>query len=73
MCNWIQRWYQPGGEWTEDAIAEEIIQVLEGGYLRRSAEITNGTIMQELRAIRLKVDELSPVEAKKSASARPRR
>ncbi|MBI3759770.1 MAG: TetR/AcrR family transcriptional regulator, partial [Deltaproteobacteria bacterium] len=73
MCNWIQRWYQPGGEWTEDAIAEEIIEILEGGYLRRSPEISNGTLMEELRAIRLKIDELSPVRARRPASARPRR
>jgi len=73
MCNWIQRWYQPGGEWTEDAIAEEIIAVLEGGYLRQSAEIGNGKLMQELRAIRIKVDELSAVRGKRPASARPRR
>jgi hypothetical protein len=64
MCNWIQRWYQPGGEWTEDAIAEEIIEVLEGGYLRQTTEIGNGVVMKELRAIRLKIDELSPVRGK---------
>src|SRR5690348_8745562 len=31
MCNWIQRWYRSGREWTPDVIAEEIIAVLEGG------------------------------------------
>jgi TetR/AcrR family transcriptional regulator, cholesterol catabolism regulator len=61
MCNWIQRWYQPGGEWTPDAIAEDIIVVLEGGYLRRQADVSNEMLLHELRALRQEVKLLRSV------------
>ncbi len=61
MCNWIQRWYQPQGKWTADAIAEDIIVVLEGGYLRRQAEVSNEALLLELRALRKEVRQLHSV------------
>jgi hypothetical protein len=61
MCNWIQRWYRPGGEWTPDAIAEDIIVVLEGGYLRRPAEVSNEMLMHELHALRQELKELRSI------------
>ncbi len=61
MCNWMYRWYQPGGEWTPDVIAEEIIHVLEGGYLRREEEVSNQMLMQELRTLRHEVKLLRAV------------
>jgi len=61
MCNWIQRWYQPGGEWTPDAIAEDIITVLEQGYLHRPREVSNEILLGELRALRHEVKQLRSV------------
>jgi AcrR family transcriptional regulator len=61
MCNWVQRWYQPGGEWTPDAIADEIIAVLEGGYLHRPAEVSNEMLLHELRALRRELKQLRSV------------
>jgi TetR/AcrR family transcriptional regulator, cholesterol catabolism regulator len=61
LCNWMHRWYQPGGAWTPDVIAEEIIHVLEGGYLRREEEVSNQMLMQELRALRQEVKLLRVV------------
>jgi AcrR family transcriptional regulator len=63
MCNWVQRWYQPGGEWTPDAIADEIITVLEGGYLGRPAEVSNQMLLHELRAMRRELKQLRSVSA----------
>jgi TetR/AcrR family transcriptional regulator, cholesterol catabolism regulator len=61
MCNWIQRWYRPGGEWTPDAIAEDIIVVLEEGYLHRQAEVSNEMLMHELRVLHDEVKRLRSV------------
>jgi AcrR family transcriptional regulator len=61
MCNWVQRWYQPGGEWTPDAIADEIITVLEAGYLPRPADVTNEALLHELRALRRELKQLRPL------------
>jgi len=61
MCNWMHRWYQPDGAWTPDVIAEEIIGVLEGGYLRREGEVSNEMLMRELRALRHEVKQLRAV------------
>lgn len=58
MCNWMHRWYQPGREWTPDVIAEEIICVLERGYLHREGEVSNEMLMSELRALRQEVKQL---------------
>ncbi len=55
MCNWIHRWYRPDGKWTPDVIADEIIAVLEGGYLRPAPDVSNVSLMRELRALRKEI------------------
>lgn len=61
-CNWTHRWYRPGGEWTPDTIAEEIIHVLEGGYLQQQPKTasanTEELLLQEVRALREEVKQL---------------
>jgi AcrR family transcriptional regulator len=57
-CNWMYRWYRPGGEWTPDAIAEEIIRVLESGYLQQRVESGEDVILHEVRALREEVKQL---------------
>jgi AcrR family transcriptional regulator len=59
MCNWIYRWYRPGGEWTPDTVAEEFIQILESGYLPRRVENTPGTLADEVHTLRRKVEKLN--------------
>jgi TetR/AcrR family transcriptional regulator, cholesterol catabolism regulator len=61
MCNWIQRWYREGGDWTPDAITEDILTVLERGYLHPSREVSNDILMRELRALRHEVKQLRSV------------
>jgi AcrR family transcriptional regulator len=58
MCNWIHRWYRPGGEWTPDTVAEEIIQILESGYLPHNVGNTPGTLANEVRLLRRKIEKL---------------
>lgn len=58
MCNWMHRWYRQGGEWTPDVIAEEIIRILESGYLRRETEMSNERLVREVRALRQEVEQV---------------
>lgn len=67
MCNWIHRWYRPGEKWTPDALAEEIIAVLEGGYLRPSTEVSNEMLMREMRGLRTAMSRLGSYRRRKSS------
>lgn len=58
MCNWMHRWYRPGGEWTPDAVAEEFIRILESGYLTPRLEPSPVAYAQEVQALRREVAEL---------------
>jgi AcrR family transcriptional regulator len=33
MCNWLHKWYRPGGKRTPDEIADVFVALLERGYL----------------------------------------
>lgn len=57
-CNWMHRWYRPGGEWTSDIIAEEIIHVLESGCLQQQTETGEAVLLREVRALREEVGQL---------------
>jgi AcrR family transcriptional regulator len=58
MCNWMHRWYRPGGEWTPDTVAEEFIRILESGYLIQRRENHHAPCAQEVQALRREVAEL---------------
>jgi AcrR family transcriptional regulator len=58
MCNWMHRWYRPGGEWTPDTVAEEFLQILESGYLTPKADNRQAPCVQEVQALRREVAEL---------------
>jgi AcrR family transcriptional regulator len=58
MCNWMHRWYRPGGEWTPDTVAEEFIRILESGYLAPGADTNHAPCVQEVQALRREVEEL---------------
>jgi hypothetical protein len=58
MCNWMHRWYRPGGEWTPDTVAEDFIQILEAGYLTPRTDNAHAPEVHELQALRREVAEL---------------
>jgi TetR/AcrR family transcriptional regulator, cholesterol catabolism regulator len=58
MCNWMHRWYRPGGEWTPDTVAEEFIRILESGYLTPGTDNNHAPCVQEVQALRREVEEL---------------
>jgi AcrR family transcriptional regulator len=60
-CNWMHRWYRPGGEWTPDLIAEEIIRILESGCLQQQAETGETILLREVRALREEVGHVKAV------------
>jgi len=75
MCNWMHRWYRPGGEWTPDTVAEEFIRILESGYLTQRVEQPHAACVQEVQALRREVVELksmvkSLLHAKQANGAR---
>jgi AcrR family transcriptional regulator len=80
MCNWMHRWYRPGGEWTSDTVAEEFIRILESGYLTQRLEQPYASCAQEVQALRREVVELKAMmqslihahQAGKAATSRKR-
>jgi len=58
ICNWMHRWYRPGGEWTPEVIAEEVITLLESGYLPQERESHPEVLLGEVRALRREVAQL---------------
>jgi TetR/AcrR family transcriptional regulator, cholesterol catabolism regulator len=57
-CNWMYRWYRPGGEWTPEMIAEEIIRIVESGYLQQQTETGEAVLLREVRALREEVRQM---------------
>ena len=53
--SWIGRWYQPGGEYTPEQVAQQCIVTLCDGVLRRSEDNT--------------VQDAAPVPASKRKAA----
>jgi hypothetical protein len=70
MCNWTHRWYQPGGEWTPDTVADEIIRILEPGYLVQSTEPDDALLLREVRAVRQEVHHLQSALAPQTVPLR---
>ena len=58
-CNWMYRWYRPGGEWTPDMIAEDFIQLLESGCLQPQTETSEAVLLREVRALREEIGQLT--------------
>lgn len=57
-CTWVYRWYQPEGQQTPEAIADEFIRVLEGGYLQRGVEQRDQALVREVRELRQVVEQV---------------
>ena len=73
MCNWMYRWYRPGGEWTPDTVAEEFIRILESGYLTRRVEQPHAPCAPEVQALRREVTELKSMIETLVRTAQPGR
>jgi rRNA maturation protein Nop10 len=58
ICSWMHRWYRPGGEWTPEVIAEEVITLLESGYLPQERKSHPDVLLGEVRALRREVAQL---------------
>ena len=70
-CNWMYRWYRPGGTWAPEMIADEIIRIAEHGYLRPQAESGERLLLQEVRALRADLHKLHPSPMRPPKPARP--
>ncbi len=51
MCNWLYRWYQPGGEITPEEIVRVFSRLLESGGLTPETRTDSGAIMRSLRHV----------------------
>lgn len=51
MCNWLYRWYQPGGEITPEEIVRVFSRLLESGGLTPETQSDSGAIMRSLRHV----------------------
>lgn len=73
MCNWMHRWYRPGGEWTPDTVSEEFIRILESGYLTQRVDHPHAPCAPEVRALRHEVAELKSMIETLVRAAQPDR
>src|SRR5205807_896742 len=73
MCNWMHRWYRPGGEWTPDTVAEEFIGILESGYLSQRVENNHTPCVQEVQVLRREVEELKSMVVNLARADQPGR
>jgi AcrR family transcriptional regulator len=55
MCNWVYRWYRPGGAITPDAIVDTFSRILESGCLRSETD-TKEIVTPNQRLQRLEED-----------------
>lgn len=51
MCNWLYRWYRPGGTITPEMIVETFTRILESGCLRAQAEPEETSTSERLRRL----------------------
>ena len=51
MCNWLYRWYQPGGPVTPEEIVQVFTRVLESGFFTSKTQTDNGAVSKSLRQV----------------------
>lgn len=64
MCNWAWTWYQPGGKWTPDEIADQFVKTLMSGLLA-DGQGTGGEMGEVARTVR---DTMAEVRSSQTAS-----
>lgn len=45
MCNWLHKWYRPGGKLTPDQIGDVFVDLLERGYLKCSEDRSTDSVL----------------------------
>ena len=58
MCNWLYRWYQPGGEITPEEIVRVFSRLLESGGLTPETRPDSGGIVRALQHVGTQLDEV---------------
>jgi len=70
MCNWLYRWYEPNGPFTQDIIVETFTHILESGSLRASAQPREHSVPEQLHSLQTQVSEMKEELKKMSRSLR---
>jgi len=58
MCNWVYRWYRPGGVITPDAIVDTFSQILQSGCLRSEKNSTEIPVSERLQRLEEDMGEI---------------
>lgn len=58
MCNWLYRWYRPGGTITPEMIAETFTRILERGCLRTQPQPDTLSTAERLQRLEERVGQL---------------
>lgn len=58
MCNWLYRWYQPDGPFTQDMIVATFTRILESGCLRSQTEPREFSLSEQFQRLETQVSEM---------------
>lgn len=58
MCNWLYRWYQPGGTITPEEIIRVFTRVLESGCLLPERQTKSRTVAKSLQQVERRFQEV---------------
>ena len=58
MCNWLYRWYQPGGDETPEEIVRVFSRLLESGGLAPEGRTDSGAITRSLQHVEARLKEV---------------
>jgi AcrR family transcriptional regulator len=58
MCNWLYRWYRPGGAFTPEVIVETFTRILESGCLRVAEKSVETPLSERLGELEKGVGEI---------------
>ncbi len=58
MCNWLYRWYRPGGAFPPEMIVETFSQILESGCLRSQEDTRELPVLERLHQLEEHVSEM---------------
>ena len=72
MCNWLYRWYQPEGPFTQEMIVETFTCIFESGSLRASAEPRKLSVFEQLQRLETQVSEMRADFKKVARHLRPK-
>ena len=59
MCNWLYRWYRPGGSFTPQEIARVFSRVLQSGCLAQEGRADNNLVVRTLKRVEDRLHEVN--------------